>query len=304
MKKKVLVTGASGFAGRHLASFLRSCDVNIDLVGTDIKSAVNTLWDRFYVVDISDSDSAGELIRKEAPEYIIHLAGVFGTENIQLTYQVNVLSVVVLLESIRQFSPQAVFLAVGSAAEYGRVDSEKMPIQEDAPCCPVTPYGQSKYMATSIIQYYHRVHSLCTMVVRPFQLIGKGVTSRLAPGAFAARLLEARQSGLNEINVGNLESSRDFLDVRDAVRAMWMLCEKPAPGETFNLCSGIPTKISDLLKMMISVSGIHVQVKIDPSLMRNNADVSIVYGSYEKLRDHSGWQPQKNIWDSITIMFE
>ena len=304
MKKTVLVTGAAGFTGRHMASYLRSLESDIVLIGTDIISVMDSTWDQFYAIDLSDSDSVRTLIRKEAPDYVIHLAGIFGTDNIQLTYQANVLSVVTLLESIRQYCPQAVFLAAGSAAEYGRVDSEKMPICEDSPCCPVTQYGQSKYLATLTVQYYHRVYNLCTMVVRPFQLIGKGVTENLAPGAFARRLIEAKKTGSRTISVGNLESSRDFLDIHDAVRAVWNLCEKPAPGEIFNLCSSNPVKMSELLGLMISINGLDVHPSIDQSFLRGKADVSIVYGSFKKIREYCGWEPRKELVQSVQEMFE
>ena len=303
MRQTVLITGAAGFAGGYMASCLQDLEADMIIVGVDLHSPTDNPCERFYTLDLSDSNSVAEMIKKERPDWIIHLAGIFGSENIPLTYQVNVLSTVALLESVRQYVPQSVFLAAGSAAEYGRVGSEKMPIREDGPCRPVTPYGQSKYLATSTIQYYHRVHNLCTMVVRPFQLIGRGVTDKLAPGAFAKRIMEAVQAGKTEIQVGNLESSRDFLDIHDAVRAIWMLCRHPKAGEIFNVCSSKPVRMGDLLDSMITVASQELRPVMDPSRLRGKADVNAVYGSYIKIKDHCGWEPTTGLIQSIREMF-
>jgi len=105
--------------------------------------------------------------------------------------------------------------------------------------------------------------------------------------------------------VGNLESYRDFLDINDAVEAVWALCQKPAAGEIFNLCSGKPTKIGNLLEMMINSSELDVKIEVDTSRVRSDTDVSKIYGSYEKLKLHCGWQPRISLQQSVknTISF-
>lgn len=304
MNKKVLITGISGFAGRHMAAYLQALDPASAIIGVDLQRQEDCPCDRFYGIDLSDANGVQDLFKRESPDYVIHLAGVFGTDNVSLTYRINVLSAVALLESIRQFAPEAIFITAGSAAEYGRVESCDMPITEAAPCNPVTPYGQSKYLATSTAQYYFRVHNLCTMVVRPFQLIGKGVTDRLAPGAFAKRLTDAVQAGKKEILVGNLESSRDFLDIHDAVRAIWMLCENPKPGDVFNLCSGTPVKMQALFDLMTEVIGTPIQPVTESTYLRGKADVNVVYGSYKKLKSHCGWVPLIKLDESVSTMVD
>ena len=240
-----------------------------------------------------------EVIAEVLPDVMIHLAGTFGTDDNQQIYKTNVLSIVALLEAVRKFIPQCVVVVAGSAAEYGRIDAERMPADESVPCMPVMPYGLSKWLATQAALYYHRVHNLNVSIVRPFQLIGRGVTNKLAPGAFFEQIVNARESGNKIIKVGNLKSSRDFLDVRDATRAVWMLCEKPAAGEIFNLCSGTPTDIGNLLKLMIDAIGIEVKIEVDPNRLKGSADVSEVYGSYSKIRKHCGWAPEIGIERAI-----
>jgi GDP-4-dehydro-6-deoxy-D-mannose reductase len=243
------------------------------------------------------------IIKKTKPDFIIHLAGTFGTGSFQEIYKINVLSIATLLESVREYVPYAVVVAVGSAAEYGQVKPDQLPVDEQTPCNPVTPYGLSKQLATQVALYYHRVHGICTMVVRPFQLIGEGITTRLAPGAFMEQLKESITRNSKVIKVGNLESWRDFLDVRDAVEAIWALCQKPAAGEVYNLCSSKPTKIADLLQAMINYCRVDVKIEVDTSRLNGRSDVSKIYGSCQKIRDYCGWQPRINLEQTIQSLF-
>lgn len=302
MTPTVLVTGAAGFAGRYMCRHVRSVRPNMKIIGIDIRQNSDCQCDDFSVIDITDSEKTRAVIEKTKPGFILHLAGTFGAGDAQDIYRINVLSTTAILEAMRQMVPSSIFIGTGSAAEYGRVEEMILPVTEDNRCRPVTPYGLSKHMATQIAAYYHRVHGLCTMTVRPFQLIGKGVTDRLAPGAFARRLMEARKTGAKTISVGNLESSRDFLDIHDAVIAIWCLCEKPAPGEVFNLCSGYPIKISELLDRMIRLSGIDIEPITHPAYLKGNHEIDAIYGSYEKLYRHCGWTPHVSLPDSINSM--
>jgi nucleoside-diphosphate-sugar epimerase len=299
---RVLVTGAAGFFGRHLCSYLVDGPPRATVSATDIAPAVELPCDDFIVADLSQQSAADELVQRAAPEFIVHLAGIFGTGATVDTYRANVLATVGLLEAARRHAPRSAIIVAGSAAEYGRCAAEHLPVAEDCPCEPLTAYGHSKLLATQTALYYHRVYGLASMVIRPFQLIGRGVTERLAPGAFAARLKQALAAGSPTIKAGNLDSQRDFLDVQDAVAALWAVCQRPAPGQIFNLCSGRPTRMRDLLDLMIAATGAAVRVETDPSLLRGTADVSVVYGSFEKLRRHCGWQPRRSLEQSVRTM--
>jgi GDP-4-dehydro-6-deoxy-D-mannose reductase len=302
--KKILITGASGFFGRHLCKYISGLDSSVELIGADIVENGIENCRSFYSVDLTSDGDVSRLISQTKPECIVHLAGLFSANNDFEIYRSNILSATAVLEAVRKSKPDATVLIIGSAAEYGLIEPDRLPIDETSPCKPVTPYGVSKQLATEIAMYYHRVHGLCTMVARPFQLIGKGVTTRLAPGAFAEQLKKCISERCKVIKVGNLESSRDFLDVRDAAEAVWLLSQKPAPGQVFNLCSGKPVKIRDLLNLMVEISGAQVNIESDAGRLRGKFDVPHIYGSYQKALQHCGWCPRTPLLDSIRNMLQ
>jgi GDP-4-dehydro-6-deoxy-D-mannose reductase len=285
-----------------MCDFLANLSERPKIIGADIIDMQPDHCDVFLKADLTSYKETKRVLRQTLPDYIIHLAGTFSVDNFQEIFEANVLSIITLLEATRECVPNAVVIATGSAAEYGAVEPDQLPLVEQTPCRPVTYYGLSKQSATQAALYYHRIHDIRTMVVRPFQLIGPGLTARLAPGAFAQKLKELRTTGLKTLQVGNLESWRDFLDVYDAAEAIWALCQKPAPGEIFNLCSGEPTKIADLLQMMIDCSGIKVDVEVEPSRLRGRFDVAKVYGSCQKIKIHCGWQPKRNLSQTLKTM--
>ena len=303
MIKKVLITGAAGFVGRYMRDYLNGIDADLDVVCTDVHDAEDLACDTFIRADISCEESVGRIIKEQEPDCVIHLAGVFGGGESLAVYKVNVLSMLAILEAAKQYVPRSVIVTSGSAAEYGRVGTEQLPIDESCDCKPAMEYGISKLLATQAAINYHRLYGINVTIFRPFQLLGKGVSGRLAPGAFARELIEARDKGLKSIKVGNLESSRDFLSVKDAVRGIWQLCQKPAGGEIFNLCMGELTKIKNLLDMMVKACGCDVEIEVDPERLRGNADVNIAYGSNEKIRAHCGWKPEIPLKQAVQEMF-
>jgi GDP-4-dehydro-6-deoxy-D-mannose reductase len=302
VKKSILITGICGFAGRHMCDFLAGLSERPKIIGADVIETQPDHCDAFFKADLTSPKETERILRQTLPDFIIHFAGIFNTENIQEMFKANVLSIITLQEATRECVPHAVVIATGSAAEYGTIEPDQLPVDEETPCRPVSYYGLSKQSATQVALYYHRIHNIRTMVVRPFQLIGPGLTPRLAPGAFAQQLKELRTTGLKTFQVGNLESWRDFLDVYDAAEAIWALCQNPAPGEIYNLCSGEPTKIADLLQMMIDYSRTEVEIEIDPSRLQGRLDVTKVYGSYQKIRSHCGWQPKRNLSQTLKAM--
>jgi GDP-4-dehydro-6-deoxy-D-mannose reductase len=301
--KKVLVTGAGGFLGRHLVHYLKTNTSNVQVFASDCVEEPQLDADRYFKVDFTQENQVRDVINEIMPDCIIHLAGLFDDKDSVRVYRINVLSLVILMEAVRQKCPSALILTAGSAAEYGTVSIDNLPVSELTPCFPVGIYGQTKLLATQVAEFYHRVYHLSVMVFRPFQLIGKGISFKLAPGAFAQQLQNALKQNDPVVKVGNLKSFRDFLDVADAVEAIWSLCCKPAPGQIFNICSGRFTQMAELLDQMIHILGVDVRIEVDPSRLKGNQDVSVIYGSNAKIRRHGGWQPRISLEQSIQKMF-
>jgi GDP-4-dehydro-6-deoxy-D-mannose reductase len=303
MSRQVLITGAGGFVGRHLCAFLASQPEPPKIYGIDLARPACTNCDWFDELNIADAKSVKAVIEHVEPDVVVHLAGLFSGVDAQELYRTNILGASALMEAIREFAPRAYVVAAGSAAEYGAVQEDRIPIDESIPCHPVASYGVSKLLATELFQHYYRIHRIRTTIVRPFQLIGRGITAKLAPGAFAQQIAQAIEAGRQVIEVGNLESVRDYLDVRDFVEAIWILCNSPAPGEIFNVCSGRGTRIAELLQQMIKASGQELSWKQDTSRLRGQDEISIAIGSYDKLAIHCGWHPRRSLQQSIQMMF-
>ena len=302
MGKTVLVTGAGGFLGQYMCEFLKDLPQDLHVIGVMRTKISESSCDSIAQLDLRNAEKVNNLIKSKQPDYVVHLAGLFSSNNIQEIYETNINMMSILLEAIKVHKPEITFVATGSAAEYGFIASNQLPIIEQTPCFPATPNGLSKNLATQIAMYYHRAHNINTMIVRPFQILGKGISSQLAPGAFAEQLLATVADGSSTIKVGNLENSRDFLDVHDVVRAIWALCEKPAAGEVFNLCSGQPVQISVLLQTMIDVLGVDVTIEVDLNRLKGKSDVLNSYGNYEKINRHCDWRPEVSFHESITTM--
>jgi GDP-4-dehydro-6-deoxy-D-mannose reductase len=294
----VLVTGAAGFFARHCCECLAR--LGFDVVGADRVQPVTPTSSSFVVLDLTDGPLVDELIARTRPRHVLHLAGAFGGAAPADLQRDNLLTTLAVLEALRKQAPEAITVVAGSAAEYGD-RSAAAAIREDEVCEPVSQYGLSKRFTTEIARYYYRVHGSPVVVVRPFQLIGKGLSPQLAPGAFAEQLRNVARGAPPVLKVGNLSSYRDFLDVRDAAEALGAILARPQPGEIYNVCSGRATRIGDLLELMIRESGLSVTVEQGAAVQRP-ADASCVFGNHDKITSHCGWTPRRTIEESIASM--
>jgi len=188
---------------------------------------------------------------------------------------------------------------------YGRIDPDQNPVRETVPLRPMSAYGRTKAVAEGLALERHRRGRADLVVVRPFNLIGPGLPLGLAPSDFLAEIRRVqRGEGEPVIRVGNLEPRRDFVDVRDAVRAYVGLAESDdAYGQAFNVGSGRPTRIRDLLERMIALSGVQVRVEIDPSRVRSE-DLPEIVADTRELRRMVGWYPVISLDDSLRAMIQ
>lgn len=289
---RALITGASGFCGKHLISYLENQGLEIHTLGT--KPASNN---HYYLTDIGDVSAVAATIKAVSPNYIFHLAGVAASSaDPTLFYQVNAVYAATLLHAISLTGYEdCPVLLVGTSAEYGLVDSEQLPIHEETPARPYSHYGISKLSQTLMGKALSRQDRPLVMV-RPFNIIGCGMPEYLSIQSFVKQITHIRQGQQPPvIQVGNLSSSRDFIDIHEVVKIYWNLIRTPdAYGEIINVCSGQGTVIKDLLRKLVELSNIDVEIKIDSARFKP-VDIPVHYGSTEKLESLLGYSPKTNL---------
>jgi GDP-4-dehydro-6-deoxy-D-mannose reductase len=314
---KALVTGASGFVGGYLVS--RLVESGAKVLGLDavvpaaVYSAGKGADSGSYVVggrelpprspadaaeirqcDLLDPGAIEQSVSGWGPDVIFHLAAQSSAarsfKDPAGTMQTNIMGTLNLLEAVHR-GGKARIVVTGSAEEYGRRGPDEMPLGEHAPLEPVSPYAASKAAQNLLVMQYHRAFGMEIVATRSFSHTGPGQTTTFVLPSFAKQCAEIK-AGLREpvLRTGNLEITRDFLDVRDVVDAYVLLAEKGKPGMTYNVCSGSGMALSDAVGHLTALTGTDVRVESDPELFRP-ADVSVLTGDNRRLMEDCGWSP-------------
>jgi GDP-4-dehydro-6-deoxy-D-mannose reductase len=295
---RVLITGVAGFVGGHMVDFLRREAPEAVVVGLDSRPGrrAQSLAIEIVQADLEDASSVRAAIARVSPDRIIHLAAQSSPqrswEDPERTLRTNVLGMLHLLEAARAQPTAPRILAVGSTDEYGLVQPHELPLREDAPLRPASPYAASKVAQGYLALQYALSPGLYVVRTRTFHHTGPRRGEKFAESSFARQLaeIEAGQRPAH-LEVGNLEVVRDFTDVRDVVRAYWALLDRGARGEVYNVCSGRGVKLGELLQGLIALSGVHVEVHVDPARLRS-ADTPILIGDPSRLHAATGWVPE------------
>ncbi|MEM9566579.1 MAG: GDP-mannose 4,6-dehydratase [Actinomycetota bacterium] len=281
---RALITGAGGFVGPHLADHLRAS--GDDVVPIDVDNGP----------DLRDRLGWADTVAGVGPDVIYHLAGwsdVGGSwQDPFTTFEVNVMGAISVLEAARLAGTGRVVL-VSSADVYGTVGAEDLPITEQHPVRPRSPYGASKEATEAAAAQYHRGHGLDVVVVRPFNHIGPGQSPRFAAPAFACQIAEAEASDSGDpvpLRHGDLSPERDLTDVRDVVRAYRLLAETGEAGQTYNVCSGRAVAMHTVLDTLLALSPAPIRPEVDPARLRP-VEVPALRGSPDKLAEATGWAP-------------
>ncbi len=310
MTPRVLITGADGFVGRHLASYLLK-DVGAEVKGMDLRAPrPGGPWERcaFEVCDILDGRAVLELVESFRPAYVFHLAAQSSVrrswEDPDLTYRIAIGGQANLIEALREAGVAARVHIACSAEEYGRVSEEELPVAEDHPLRPASPYALSKVMQEYHAVFAWQAYGMETVITRAFNMTGPGQSPEFVVSDFARQVAEA-EAGLREaeIRVGNLEARRDFSDVRDLVGAYWELLRKGVPGQAYNVCSGEDHSISELLDILLSLSDKHIEVVVDPEKYRV-ADIPVLRGDNTRMREVTGWEPRHRLEQTLADVLD
>jgi GDP-4-dehydro-6-deoxy-D-mannose reductase len=188
---------------------------------------------------------------------------------------------------------------ISSAEVYGAVTEADLPLTEESPLAPVSPYAASKVSAEFLAIQQHLAYGLETIRVRPFNHVGPGQSTDFAVAALAARIVAATKKGQSSIPVGNLSARRDLTDVRDVVRAYRMLVVDAPPGEVYNICSGHAVRIDELAQRLLTLAGADLELRPDPDLVRP-VDIPVLLGAPGKLEKHTGWHPEIDLDQTLS----
>lgn len=276
MRERALITGINGFIGRNLEAYLSAQNLEVFGVSRNAITEKNS-----YRVDLANYDEVKKLIDGIRPDYIFHAAGVITASQLEDYYLSNVSGMLNLLNSVREiakYNPK--ILSIGTSAEYGLMNPKDSPITEEFNEQPYDHYGISKLMQTKICLHYSKTYSLNLYVIRLFNLLGKGLSEQSAVGSFLKQIKDAQNGDF--ITVGNLDSSRDYMDIEDVTRIMWAISNSSVTGQIINVCSGYPIRMSNLLAIAIELSGKRLFIKGDTTRFKK-VDVPIGYGLNKKM---------------------
>lgn len=258
---KLLVTGQSGFVGRHLLAHLANHRSEWQLVAAPSH-------------DLLDTNSLDAWVSATRPDAVIHLAGqTFVPEafrNPARTLQINLRGTLNLLQALKRNDFQGTFLYVSSGDVYGQVTAEQLPIDETLLPKPRNPYAVSKLAAENLcLQWSFSEPDWRIVIARPFNHIGPGQAADFLVPDMARQLIRIRKGlQLPRLQVGDVDVSRDFLDVRDVVRAYFHLLEKGQSGEIYNVCSGVERDIRELIMQMASLAEVEITLEQHPDRLR------------------------------------
>ncbi|MFH0795345.1 MAG: GDP-mannose 4,6-dehydratase [bacterium] len=306
---KTLVTGAAGFSGRFLLQHLRQVAPELAILAVDLKfpSQGRIQGVKYQTLDVTKSQVMKSFIARHRPAYIYHLAGVIFCDRPMLYYEVNIAGTINLLEAVLSVgkSYQPAILNVGSAAEYGLISPDDLPIREDCDKHPISFYGNSK-LAEDLISYqYHLRHNLRTVRGRPFNIIGPGQPEAFVCGSIARQFAMALKcKGKAVIRVGNLDSERDFVDIRDVVSAYHALAHSGAWGEAFNIATGRAASVRSVIEILKEeFNPPKIKVMSQPRL-RRKTDIPRHFADIQKIQNRIGWNPKYSLAQSLRDMVE
>jgi GDP-4-dehydro-6-deoxy-D-mannose reductase len=296
--RKALITGITGFVGSHLAESLLADGVAVVGLARSPQWAAGAehLDDkvRVYVVELTDGDGLRRVFHDDRPDDVYHLAGLASVpvslRDPRQAWEANFLGSQNVYRALERETPRSRLLSVSSGTVYGKPPSSQGPIHEGTPFDPATPYSQSKLAADLLGLQLARERGLNIFVARSFNHIGPRQAGEFAVADFARQIVECERSDQPVLRCGNLDVERDFLDVRDVVKAYRALMEQAEPGQAYNLASTKTHKLRTLVDLMIEQTGKRFSLLQEPSRFRSD-DPDVIRVDTTKIRERTGWRP-------------
>lgn len=309
MSLRVFISGATGFVGSHLIDSLVFPEYEI--FGTSFPEIPEERSDRgqkIFHLDVRSDDDILRAVKDVQPDWLFHLAAVSNVrlswEKRKETLETNLMGAFNLMESIRQFVPKARVLFVSSADVYGVLMPPEGVFREDAALRPANPYAFTKVCGEMLSQFYFQIEKMDVVIARSFPHTGPGQSPDFVCSDWAHQIA-CIERGLKKpiLKVGNYNVKRDFTDVRDVVRAYILLMGKGKSGEVYNVSSGRPVQLKEILDILLSFSKEKIEVKVDQEKVRK-VDISILVGDNRKIKKQTNWEPKIPLNQSLRELLE
>lgn len=290
---KVLVTGINGFVGQHLLRELKSRNIEVHGIDTESRSA------GVMAVNILNQNLLDDVLKEISPDYIIHLAAIANVDhsNVSLIYNINCNGTLNLLIACSKLNTKPGFLFVSSSQVYGNVPEEKLPIYETCPVNPVNHYGASKAAGEMAVKAFGAEYGIEYVIVRPFNHTGTGQSDRFV----IPKIVNAFRRGDKSIELGNINTVRDYTDVRDVVKGYCDIIGSFQSGETYNISSGNGKTVHEIFDILTKITGREMKIIQNDTFFRKS-EIKSVIGNAEKLKSATGWKNENEIEDTLISM--
>jgi GDP-4-dehydro-6-deoxy-D-mannose reductase len=306
---RYLITGFSGFVSEHFLEYLEILKSPISVLGIDINhpdfglDRLNHVKSDFQKMDLLDREGIEKIIFQFQPNFILHLASfssvAFSWQNPVKSFQNNTNIFLNVLEAVRSINAGIRILSIGSSEEYGDLAGEHTVFCEEDPLNPISPYAVARFSQEMLSNVYVKGYGLDIVMTRSFNHIGPGQKEIFVIASFAKRLVEMKKAVSSpKLITGDISLIRDFVDVRDVVRAYDELLKKGRKGEIYNICRGVGYSLAEMIQLMASILEMQVATRTDEKLIRPN-DNKVIIGSNEKIRRDIGWEPEIPLRQSL-----
>jgi len=310
---KFLITGFSGFVSKHFIDYLNDHHEGAIVIGLDINDPVFSFKQyknincSFKKINLIETEAVKNILLEFQPNYILHLASfssvAYSWEQPVNAFVNNLNIFLNLVDQIRLLSIDCRILSVGSSEEYGKIVQSNLPLVEDMPVNPISPYAVARHSQEQLSKVYCEGYGLNIVMTRSFNHIGPGQLEKFAIPSFIKKILEAKKKNEKSITVGNVNIVRDFVDVRDVVKAYYLVLLNGKKGEIYNICSNQGVTLKSIIENIMDLVGYHIEIEIDPALVRPN-DNEIIIGSYDKIKNQLNWEPTINLNQSLKDIIE
>lgn len=310
MTEKYLITGFSGFVSRHFCEYLERNRVNAFIKGIDVQDHDLNFNDYKYLsfdfekINLLSVNDVERVLSTFKPNFLLHLASyssvAFSWEAPIVSFNNNTNIFLNILECIRKLNLNTRILSVGSSEEYGNIREENLPLREDSPLNPTSPYAAARVSQEILSKVYVNGYGLDIVLTRSFNHIGPLQKDIFVIASFAKQLMMIKKLNRSDGNLitGDVSVIRDFSDVRDVVFAYYMLLHNGKVGEVYNVCSGKGISLREVISMMADILNIIINITVNDALIRPNENKRII-GCNEKIRQSLGWNPQYTLKDSL-----